>query len=56
MLIGNNIIGVEYIVIDIAGHKATIGSYKIEVPIKAQQHSQFIRRNVYIKLAIIIPP
>lgn len=35
MLIGNDIISTEYIVIDVASHKATIRSCKIEVPIKA---------------------
>ena len=37
MLIRNNIIRAERIIIDIAGRKVSIRSYKIEVPIKAQQ-------------------
>ena len=56
MLIGNDIVGAEQIIIDVAGNKASIGSCKMEVPIEARQRGQFIRRNVHAKLATIVPP
>ena len=35
MLIGNDIISIKYIVIDVISYKVTIRNYKIEVFIKA---------------------
>ncbi len=56
MLIGNDIVGAERFVIDVANSKASIGSCNIEVPIEARQRGQFTRRNVHAKLATVVPP
>ena len=56
MLIGNDILGPEEIVIDVAGRKAYIGSCNSFASVTAHQRSSFLRRHVHAKTASIIPP
>lgn len=51
MLIGNDIIGPEGIVIDVANKKAYIGSCKTEIKVTARPQGEFVRRNIHAMLA-----
>ena len=55
MLIGNDIIGPEQIVIDIANKLARVGSCYLNIKINACQRGQYVRRTVLAQL-IIVPP
>ena len=54
ILIGNNIIGLKEIIIDIVNKKARINSYSITMDITARSRGEFIRRKVYIKLSVFV--
>ena len=56
ILLGNDILGPEGVVVDVADHKAFIGSCQVIVPLSARQRGQFIRKNVHTKMASVIPP
>ena len=56
MLIGNDIIEPEGIIIDIANKKARINSCSTIINITARSRGEFVRRKIYIKLSIFVPP
>ena len=56
MLIGNDILGPEKIVVDIARGKAYIGSCDAFTTITAHQRGSFFRRHVHVKNTLVIPP
>ena len=56
MLIGNDILGPEKVVIDVAGQKAYIGSCDAFATVTAHQRGSFFRRNVHVEKSSIIPP
>ena len=56
MLIGNNIIGPEKIVIDIANKLTIIGSYAVKAAVEPRQRGQFTRRTIHSQTLLIIEP
>ena len=56
MLIGNDIIGPERIVIDVANKAAIIGSCGVEIAIEPKQRGEFVRRTIHAKQAMTITP
>ena len=56
MLIGNDIIGPEGIVIDIANKQARIGSCNATASITAKPRGEFVRRKVYVKESTFVAP
>ena len=56
MLIKNNIIRPEEIIINIINKRARINSYSITINIITRSRGEFVRRKVYIKLSIFVPP
>ena len=56
MLIKNNIIGPEEIIINVVNKRARINSYNITINIIARSRGEFMRRKIYIKLSIFVPP
>ena len=56
MLIKNDIIRPEGIVIDIANKKARINSCKTTVDITARPRGEFVRKKIYARLAVFVPP
>ena len=56
MLVGNDIIGPERIVVDIANKSATISSCGVKIDIEPKQRGQMIKRKVHAQQAITIVP
>lgn len=56
MLIGNDIIGLEGIVIDVANKEAYIGSCKTKIKVTAHPRGEFVRRKIHVKSNTTVPP
>ena len=56
MLIGNDIIGPEGIVIDVANKQARIGSCKATAKVTAKPRGEFVRKRVYVSESTFVPP
>ena len=56
MLIKNNIIKSKEIIINVVNKKARIDSYSTIINITTRSRGEFVRRKVYIKLSIFVPP
>ena len=56
MLIGNNIIGPEGIVIDVANKKAYVASCGVTVRVSARLRGKFVKRRVHSNTATIVLP
>ena len=54
ILIGNDIISLEKIVIDITRKSAYINNYNVTININSGRRGEYIRRRIYSKYAVVV--